>query len=165
MQTHSSNIRLALIDSLATATTSTESDLQEKAWHILGLLLSIGNPTPALELASHCTLFNASPDLIESLCSIPNSPITLTFNSDDCSNSFLVTISPLGLFALNQFVSNLSLIDAFATWIRTAICRPKVPLEDAVRMYFRKRKRIGYDPADGKFLFYFVFSVIDWFGY
>ncbi|KAL9387510.1 hypothetical protein Peur_020634 [Populus x canadensis] len=148
MQTHSSNTRLALIDSLATATTSTESNLQEKAWHILGLLLSIGNPTPALELASHCTLFNASPDLIESLCSIPNSPITLTFNSDDCSNSFLVTISPLGLFALNQFASNLSLIDAFATWIRTAICRPKVPLEDAVRMYFRKRKRIGYDPAD-----------------
>ncbi|KAJ7003479.1 hypothetical protein NC653_008639 [Populus alba x Populus x berolinensis] len=148
MQTHSSNTRLALIDSLATATTSTESDLQEKAWHIIGLLLSIGNPTPALELASHCTLFNASPDLIESLCSIPNSPITLTFNSDDCINSFLVTISPLGLFALNQFVSNLSLIDAFATGIRTAICRPKVPLEDVVRMYFRKRKRIGYDPAD-----------------
>jgi hypothetical protein len=26
-----------------------------------------------------------------------------------------------------------------------------------VRMYFRKRKRIGFDYADGKFLFYFGF--------
>ncbi|KAB5564147.1 hypothetical protein DKX38_004201 [Salix brachista] len=148
MQNHSSSTQLALIDSLTTATNSTESDLQEKAWHILGALLSIGNPTPALELASHCTLFNASPDLIESLCSIPNSPITLTFNSDNCSNSFLVTISPLGLFALNQFVSNFILNDALATRIRAAICRPRVPLEDVVRMYFRKRKRIGCDSAD-----------------
>ncbi|KAJ6706082.1 CELL DIVISION CYCLE 7-RELATED PROTEIN KINASE [Salix purpurea] len=148
MQNHSSSTQLALIDSLTTATNSTESDLQEKAWHILGALLSIGNPTPALELASHCTLFNASPDLIESLCSIPNSPITLTFNSDNCSNSFLVTISPLGLFALNQFVSNFILNDALANPIRAAICRPRVPFEDVVRMYFKKRKRIGCDSAD-----------------
>ncbi|KAJ7011330.1 hypothetical protein NC653_001685 [Populus alba x Populus x berolinensis] len=145
MQTRLSNTQLALIDSL---TTTTESDLQEKAWHILALLLSIGNPTPAPDLASHCTLFNASPDLIESLCSIPNSPITLTSNHDNSSDNFLVTISPLGLFALNQFLSNFILIEAFATRIWHAICDLEVPLEDLVRMYFRKRKRIGFDYAD-----------------
>ncbi|KAL3610355.1 hypothetical protein D5086_001375 [Populus alba] len=145
MQTRHSNTQLALIDSL---TTTTESDLQEKAWHILALLLSIGNPTPAPDLASHCTLFNASPDLIKSLCSIPNSPITLTSNHDNSSDNFLVTISPLGLFALNQFLSNFNLIEAFATRIWHAICDLEVPLEDLVRMYFRKRKRIGFDYAD-----------------
>ncbi|CAK7356278.1 unnamed protein product [Dovyalis caffra] len=141
MQTHSFNTQMVLIDSLTT--TSTESDLQEKAWHILALLLSIGKPTPALELSSHCTLFNASPDLIESLCSIPNSPIALTFNHDS-SDSFLVTISRPGFFALNHFLSNFSEIDR----IWTAICGRKVPFEDVVRMYFRKRKRIGFDSAD-----------------
>jgi cell division control protein 7 len=161
MQTQLYNTQLAFIDSLTTTTTTTttttESDLQEKAWHILALLLSIGNPTPAPDLASHCTLFNASPDLIESLCSVPNSPITLTSNHDNSSDNFLVTISPLGLFALNQFLSNFNLIEAFATRIWHAICGLEVPLEDLVRMYFRKRKRIGFDYADGKFLFYFGF--------
>ncbi|KAJ6714926.1 CASEIN KINASE-RELATED [Salix viminalis] len=145
MQTQLSNTQLALIDSL---TTTTESDLQEKAWHILALLLSIGNPTPAPDLASHCTLFNASPDLIESLCLIPDSPITLTSNHDNSSDSFLVTISPLGLYALNQFLSNFNMIDAFASRICYAIYSLEVPLEDLVRMYFRKRKRIGFDSAD-----------------
>eukprot|EP00258_Populus_trichocarpa_P046441 XP_024462460.1 uncharacterized protein LOC18094563 isoform X1 [Populus trichocarpa] len=145
MQTQLYNTQLAFIDS---TTTTTESDLQEKAWHILALLLSIGNPTPAPDLASHCTLFNASPDLIESLCSVPNSPITLTSNHDNSSDNFLVTISPLGLFALNQFLSNFNLIEAFATRIWHAICGLEVPLEDLVRMYFRKRKRIGFDYAD-----------------
>ncbi|XP_011047574.1 PREDICTED: uncharacterized protein LOC105141889 isoform X5 [Populus euphratica] len=144
MQTQLCNTQVALIDSL---TTTTESDLQEKAWHILALLLSIGNPTPAPDLASHCTLFNASPDLIESLCSISNSPITLTSSYDNSSDNFLVTISPLGLFALNQFLSNFNLIEAFATRIWHAICGLEVPLEDLVRMYFRKRKRIGFDYA------------------
>ncbi|KAL9405967.1 hypothetical protein Peur_002939 [Populus x canadensis] len=150
MQTQLYNTQLALIDSLTTTTTTTttESDLQEKAWHILALLLSIGNPTPAPDLASHCTLFNASPDLIESLCSVPNSPITLTSNHDNSSDNFLVTISPLGLLALNQFLSNFNLIEAFATRIWHAICGLEVPLEDLVRMYFRKRKRIGFDYAD-----------------
>ncbi|KAF9689754.1 hypothetical protein SADUNF_Sadunf01G0125100 [Salix dunnii] len=146
MQTQFSNTQLALIDSLTT--TTTESDLQEKAWHILALLLSIGNATPAPDLAPHCTLFNASPDLIESLCSIPDSPIALKSNHDNSNDSFLVTISPLGLYALNQFLSNFNMIDAFASRICYAICDLEVPLEDLVRMYFRKRKRIGFDSAD-----------------
>ncbi|XP_062073882.1 uncharacterized protein LOC133778073 [Humulus lupulus] len=49
-----------------------------KARHFLVLLLRLGRPARPPVLASLCTLFPASPELIHYLCSIPNSPISLT---------------------------------------------------------------------------------------
>ena len=56
-------------------TAATESQM---VWHHAALLLSSGHPTRLVKLVSQCALFSASPELIEFLCSIPDSPISLT---------------------------------------------------------------------------------------
>ncbi|KAM7259173.1 hypothetical protein ACFE04_014914 [Oxalis oulophora] len=90
MSTH-----LSLTDSLTLTTTNTTTTVQP--WHILGLLLSYGAPTPPSHI---CTLSHASPTDIESLCLIPNSPIALTGDG-------LVTVSHAGVGACANFLSNL----------------------------------------------------------
>ncbi|KAF2299139.1 hypothetical protein GH714_030770 [Hevea brasiliensis] len=140
MQTHLPHSQLVPFDSLPVTSMDSES---QKAWHLLSLLLSLGHPTSPLELASRCTLFRATPDLIISLCSTPNSPITLTTSS----GGLHVTVSLLGLFAFQRFVSNINLIGSFLTPIGTQVCGPGM-LKDVVRVYFRKRKRIGFDSGE-----------------
>ncbi|XP_021657509.2 uncharacterized protein LOC110647822 isoform X2 [Hevea brasiliensis] len=140
MQTHLPHSQLVPFDSLPVTSMDSES---QKAWHLLSLLLSLGHPTSPLELASRCTLFRATPDLIISLCSTPNSPITLTTSS----GGLHVTVSLLGLFAFQRFVSNVNLIGSFLTPIGTQVCGPGM-LKDVVRVYFRKRKRIGFDSGE-----------------
>ncbi|XP_020534291.1 uncharacterized protein LOC105632339 isoform X2 [Jatropha curcas] len=141
MQTHHPNSQLALLDSVSAVTNTADSESQ-KAWYILALLISIGRPTSTLELASRCTLFRATPEIIRSLCSIPNSPITLT--SSNSSNGFFVTVSLIGLFAFQRFISNINLTDAFVNRIERVHISGTL-LEDVMRMYLRKRKRIGFD--------------------
>lgn len=155
MQTQFPHSQLVPFGSLSVTSTDSQS---QKAWYLLSLLLSLGHPTLPLDLASRCTLFRATPDLIISLCSIPNSPITLITSS----SGIHVTISLIGLFAFQRFVSNVNLIDAFLTPIRTQV-RGTGMLKDVVRVYFRKRKRIGFDSGEGKKWFpilIFVFEIL-----
>ncbi|KAL5551355.1 hypothetical protein UlMin_001531 [Ulmus minor] len=67
------------------ATRSTNSELSIvtgsdslRARHLLAVLESLGRPAGPLELASLCTSFPASPELVLRLCSIPDSPLVLT---------------------------------------------------------------------------------------
>ncbi|GLT29084.1 hypothetical protein SLA2020_039710 [Shorea laevis] len=83
------------------------SDDVQKSWHLLGLLLCIGKPTPVLELASRCSFFPANPSLITHLYSLPGSPIS------PASHYF---VSPVvGLSTLNAYVGRtFGLADAFS---------------------------------------------------
>lgn len=69
---------LAVRDQLAAEPKLT--DELQKAWHLFSILLSLGRPALPRQLASLCTLFPASPDLVQDLCRIPNSPICLKDN-------------------------------------------------------------------------------------
>ncbi|KAL5750835.1 hypothetical protein ACOSP7_025438 [Xanthoceras sorbifolium] len=110
---------------------STESST-EKAWHVVALLLSLGRAARPAEVASRCNLFHATPDLILSLCLIPNSPISLT-------NDLYVTLSLSALRCFAEFVArNFVVSDAF-----------KPRSEDFFKMFFRKRKRFLFDNSDG----------------
>ncbi|XP_040961397.1 cell division cycle 7-related protein kinase isoform X4 [Gossypium hirsutum] len=82
----------------------------QKAWHVFSLIIFIGKPAPISDLASQCTLFPVSPDIIFSLCSIPNSPITL---SDD---KHLVALSSIGLSFFAAYIArNFTVADAFTS--------------------------------------------------
>ncbi|XWS38641.1 hypothetical protein CRYUN_Cryun19dG0148300 [Craigia yunnanensis] len=100
----------------------------QKAWHIFSLIVFIGKPTPLPDLASRCTLFPASLALISSLCSIPNSPITLS------KNKHFVAISSIGLsFFAAYLAQNFTVADAF-TW-------PPIRLGGFPKIWLGKRKR------------------------
>ncbi|KAL4353662.1 hypothetical protein GQ457_06G037500 [Hibiscus cannabinus] len=80
----------------------------QKAWYIFSLIVSIGKPTPLPYIASQCTLFSVSPAIICSLCSIPNSPITLS------NDKHLVAISSIGFSYFAAYLSrNFTVADAF----------------------------------------------------
>ncbi|KAF3649350.1 putative vesicle-associated protein 2-1-like [Capsicum annuum] len=105
------------------STTTAISDIN-KAWHIFALLLSTGRPAQLSELSSKCNLFSASPEYIEFLCSIPNSPIHLTSN-------YFVTFSKIGFKSTVEFFANAD-VD---------VVRGRGEKECITRTYFRKRKR------------------------
>ncbi|KAE8699889.1 Kinase superfamily protein, putative isoform 2 [Hibiscus syriacus] len=82
----------------------------QKAWYIFSLIVSIGKPTPLPDLASRCTLFSTSPAIISSLCSISNSPITLS------NDKHLVAISSIGLSYFAAYLArNYTVADAFTS--------------------------------------------------
>lgn len=83
------------LDSPLTTLTTPDS---EKAWHLLALLLSLGRSARPSELASRCTSFPASTHLVQRLCSIANSPLSL-------SEDLYVTPSLLAVTALAEAVS------------------------------------------------------------
>ncbi|ESQ55741.1 hypothetical protein EUTSA_v10024346mg [Eutrema salsugineum] len=61
----------------------TESDGEEHFYHQKALelcrhLLFVGHSELVTDLSSQCTHFQASPELVKVLCSIPNSPVSLT---------------------------------------------------------------------------------------
>ena len=64
---------------LGSALTASPSD-SDKARHLLALLLSLGRPTRPSELAARCSAFPATAHLVQRLCSVANSPLSL---SDD----------------------------------------------------------------------------------
>ncbi|CAN4127700.1 unnamed protein product [Withania somnifera] len=98
-----------------------------KAWHIFALLLSTGRPAHPSELSSKCTLFSASPEFIEFLCSIPNSPLRLT-------NNYFITFSSLGFTSTVNFFTNAN--DDVFTELRS-----RGQKECITKTYYRKRKR------------------------
>ncbi|XP_038726097.1 uncharacterized protein LOC120017099 [Tripterygium wilfordii] len=140
METHFQSPLLA-VDSLSV------TDLQRKAWHLVALIVQIGRPSLPRELASRCSLFPASPDLIEFLCFLPNSPVALT--EDNNNHNFFVTISLPGLIALKNLASNLNLnsMDAF---VRRVAINDYALWNDFWKICFaRKRKRLLLDFAEG----------------
>ncbi|XP_050230192.1 uncharacterized protein LOC126679245 [Mercurialis annua] len=139
MLTHHPNNELALLDPLPISDSNSQ-----KAWHLLSLLLSIGRPISLHELATRCTLFPATPEFVQYLCSVSNSPITLIASTDE---GILVSVSVLGLLAFQRFASNFNLIDALFARIDTPCVNsnPQLLLKDDVTVYFRKRKQIEFD--------------------
>ncbi|CAO2819447.1 unnamed protein product [Amaranthus hypochondriacus] len=105
------------------------------AWYLASVLLLVGRPASLEELVAKCLLYRISPEFIEFLCGIPNSPIYLTTNK-------LVVISMSVYSAFGEFFAN---------------SRPKIemrmsggPRERILRKsndfefrYFRKRKKLG----------------------
>ncbi|CAH9079973.1 unnamed protein product [Cuscuta epithymum] len=77
----------------------------QKAWHVFALLLATKRPASPAEIASICTLYHATPDLIEYLCSIPNSPLHLTPDS-------LVTFSSVVYLTFAKFIAYVNVIAA-----------------------------------------------------
>ncbi|KAJ8444330.1 hypothetical protein Cgig2_019888 [Carnegiea gigantea] len=104
----------------------------EKAWHLVSVLLSIGRPASIGELAGKCSLFSASPELVEFLCLIPNSPIFLTAND-------FVLLSAVAFNAFGEFLAS--------SMPRFQIGVPEVRMlcGNVVRTYFRKRKKFATD--------------------
>ncbi|CAN1259190.1 Probable serine/threonine-protein kinase cdc7 [Linum perenne] len=112
MRAHSSvSQQLAIRDSLSlvASTSVTATDVNSdsrKAWYLLSLLLSIGRPLPLLELSSRCDRFLATPDLILHLCSLPNSPVTLTYHDgEDQINGGYLNVSMFGSLAIRRIIS------------------------------------------------------------
>ncbi|KAA8515837.1 hypothetical protein F0562_018552 [Nyssa sinensis] len=114
---------------------SVGTEVREKVWHLLAVLLSIGRPACPEELALKCRLFRTSPDYVRFLCSIPNSPIVLM---DDR----LVRISTVAFYALWEFVSKVigGYVPRFG--VRGLGSRR---LWGDIRTYYRKRKGLVVD--------------------
>ncbi|GAB4834635.1 hypothetical protein Ancab_032898 [Ancistrocladus abbreviatus] len=102
----------------------------KKAWHFVSLLLAIGRPAKPDELAQNCTFFRTSPEFVEFLCSIPNSPLFLTGNG-------FVILSSVAVAALVRFAA-LSM-----SRVEIGVCGERRSCGHVVRTYHRKRKRGG----------------------
>ncbi|KFK22252.1 hypothetical protein AALP_AAs66747U000600 [Arabis alpina] len=84
----------------------TDSDDDERFYHrqaleLCSLLLSLGHPESVRDLSLRFTHFQASPEIVSFLCSIPNSPISLT------GDGFFVTLSCQFLSDPASFASSL----------------------------------------------------------
>uniref|UniRef100_A0A5B7BJ09 non-specific serine/threonine protein kinase n=1 Tax=Davidia involucrata TaxID=16924 RepID=A0A5B7BJ09_DAVIN len=112
------------------------TEVREKAWHILAILLSIGRPACPEELALKCRLFCTSPDYVRFLCSIPNSPIVLI-------DERLIKISTVAIHALWEFVAKV--IGGYVPRIGIRVLGSRRLWGDDVRTYFRKRKGLVVD--------------------
>ncbi|PON64619.1 Serine/threonine protein kinase [Parasponia andersonii] len=124
-------------DSEMSTTTGPDS---HKARHFLALLLRLGRPARLSELASLCTLFPASPEFVHYLCSIPNSPISLT-------GDLYVTPSPVAAIAFAQSAAISNFLNALwrppSPQIGTGFCNA-----DGVGIRLKKRKWLV---SDGEF--------------
>ncbi|VFQ70516.1 unnamed protein product [Cuscuta campestris] len=104
----------------------------EKAWHVFALLLAIRRPAQPAELASICTFFRATPDLIGYLCSIPCSPIHLT-------PDYIVTFSPAVYMIFAKFIAY---VNAIASVLPGLVSDDLLGAVDfGSKTYFRKKKR------------------------
>ncbi|KAJ7944687.1 Protein kinase domain [Quillaja saponaria] len=131
----------AITGSELTVPTTTES---QRAWHLAGLMLSIGHPTLIAELTFRCTSFSTSRELVEFLCSIPNSPILLT-------RDLYVTLSPVAQIAFGDFVRRKKNLGVFFLPRIVARFHSTTRSGDNVnflRTYFRKRK-LNMFPGNG----------------
>ncbi|XP_074574807.1 uncharacterized protein LOC141831349 [Curcuma longa] len=104
--------------------------LVERAWHLLTVLLRLGRPAPAAELASRCVL-ESGVEFVEILCNIPGSPLMLT---DDG----FVTPSDVTMVAFLQFLSTgiAPLVPRFPFTVTTQMRA----CGEVFMMYTRKRK-------------------------
>ncbi|KAF3448256.1 hypothetical protein FNV43_RR08969 [Rhamnella rubrinervis] len=128
-------------DSEISNPTSSNSD---KARHLLALVISLGRPARPPELASRCTSFPASSELVQSLCSIPDSPLALT-------EDLYVKPSPAALIAFESGAGNSNLFNSRMVLPRQLLVAPVRGVDpmwncsDPVRIWFKKRKRLASD--------------------
>ncbi|XP_057977782.1 uncharacterized protein LOC131164533 [Malania oleifera] len=125
-----------MVTHLANSQLSTVSaSHSHKAWHLLSLLLAIGRPATPAELSAKCTLFRATPEFVEFLCSIPDSPLFLT-------GDLVVTISLAAYASFAQFASNFSSIVSLVPRIGIRVQGLKQLWDDVLITYSRRRKRV-----------------------
>ncbi|KAI3703392.1 hypothetical protein L1987_73431 [Smallanthus sonchifolius] len=123
-----------------------DTELEIRLWNLFAVLLSIGRPVPPIELASRCTSIEASEEFVEFVCSVPNSPLSLTTDG-------LVTISSAVCIVLQRFLLNSSRVlkILLPTEMMMLDCGRKRARKDVVVTYNRKRRRLcpnGYEKAD-----------------
>ncbi|PWA57399.1 Protein kinase, catalytic domain-containing protein [Artemisia annua] len=82
---------------ILTNSSSKQTDLHIKSFHLFALLLSIGHPVTPLDLSAFS--HDASPQFVEFMCSVANSPIEMTSDG-------LVTVSCDVFVALKRFLNN-----------------------------------------------------------
>ncbi|KAL1834752.1 hypothetical protein ACET3Z_004403 [Daucus carota] len=111
-----------------------------KAWHLLSLLLTIGRPVRLPELASRCTLFRASPEFVQFLCSIPRSPLSLT-------ESGFVSISSVAYLDFVRFLSNLCNLSTSLPRTSVMFMERSGALDDAGDLWFQHSGELEYLPA------------------
>ncbi|XP_076884339.1 uncharacterized protein LOC143533433 [Bidens hawaiensis] len=114
-----------------------DPELQIKSWNLFAVLLSIGHPVPPIELASRCTSIDATPEFVEFICSVPNSPISLTSDG-------LVTVSSAVCVVLKRFLVNSSrgLKALVSPEAMTRECGRKRTREGFGITFTRKRRRL-----------------------
>ncbi|RRT79022.1 hypothetical protein B296_00003416 [Ensete ventricosum] len=103
-----------------------------QAWHLLTALVRLGRPTPPADLAARCDLtLSPSPDIVEFLCQIPESPLLLT-------DGGFVTISDSAVAAFLGFLSNA--VAPFVPRIAMAGSAQMRTCGNVLATYARKRK-------------------------
>nr|XP_043629560.1 uncharacterized protein LOC122600850 [Erigeron canadensis] len=75
------------------------TELQIYSWNLFSVLLSTGHPVTPIQLASRCSYFDAKPELIQFICSLTNSPISLTTDG-------FVVVSRAVYSRLQRFLNN-----------------------------------------------------------
>lgn len=122
------DLSISTLKITTTPTVSTTTQLHQ-AWHLLSLLLlSLNRRSLLTELASKC---RDPIHCVEYLCSIL--PILLTEDS-----RFVSPSPPFAFVIFQKFMSNLNRVDF-------GVFRPKRALEDVLRTYSRRRKRLGLE--------------------
>ncbi|OAY78299.1 Cell division cycle 7-related protein kinase [Ananas comosus] len=104
----------------------------ERAWHLLTVLVRLRRPAPPAELAARCALLpSTSPELVEWLCRIPGSPLSLTEDR-------FVTVSETGFAVFGKFLSSMAAL--FVPRVAVRVSEQKRRLGDVSLTYVRKRK-------------------------
>ncbi|GAB2209711.1 hypothetical protein Droror1_Dr00026934, partial [Drosera rotundifolia] len=103
-----------------------------KAWHLVSILLTLRRPATVAELAAKCILFKASPDYVEFLCFVDNSPLLLM-------ESGCVSISAVVFVTVGEFVSRCG----FGIGIGVGVGGGWREVVDVRSLYCRKQKRGG----------------------
>ncbi|KVH91982.1 Protein kinase, catalytic domain-containing protein [Cynara cardunculus var. scolymus] len=132
-------------DEVITELSIANTELENRAWSLFAILLSIGHPVPPIHLASRCTSFDASLEFVEFVCSMPDSPLSLTIDG-------LVTVSSGVCIGLKRFLwnSTLGLKILAPRGIKTGECWRKRASEDVEITYYRKRRRLCPNGATEK---------------
>ncbi|KAK7277173.1 hypothetical protein RIF29_18324 [Crotalaria pallida] len=111
-----------------------ELDVEEKAWHLLSLLLKTGHPLLPQHLSSQCRLFSASPSFIAHVISLPSSPLSFTDNG-------LVAPSASAVFALGRFFSLTTAPIGFRDLEPIVLRKRKGTMDDLVELPLPAPKR------------------------
>ncbi|KAL2903044.1 Extracellular signal-regulated kinase 2 [Bienertia sinuspersici] len=114
-------------------TISRNCNFTEKAWHLASILIRLRRPASVIELVERCSLFETSPEFVEFLCSIPNSPIYLT--ADDFVVLSMLVFSAFGELFTNSMPKFELQVYGGERMLRTG--------EGFMRTYIRKRKKLG----------------------
>ncbi|KAJ9536886.1 hypothetical protein OSB04_029619 [Centaurea solstitialis] len=140
---------MELSDEVITELSIANAELENRSWSLFAVLLSIGHPVPPVQLASRCassSSFEASTEFVEFVCSVPNSPLSLTSDG-------LVTVSSAVCVGLKRFLWNSSrgLRILAPRGIRmTGECWRKRTAEEVEVTYYRKRRRLSHNDATEK---------------